>query len=739
MSAQSYFAQLRQKLRLAALVPSLSAGLIIGIVEVVLAISFAALIFGGPLNAFLSQGIGIALVGSILSGVCIVLLTSTPGTVSGNQDIPSAALAVAAATVAVSIPARGASDSVLFTTVVVMIGLSTALTGAFFYAIAHFRFGNLVRFLPYPVVGGFLAATGWVLLLGGIGIMVDISPGLGDLRWLFEPAQLVRWAPGVLLASAIIYAVKRIDNVMTLPAIMFGSVAVFYAVTTLSGQGTSTLFANGWLLGPFPDQELWQPLSPADLALVQWSAIVRQIPNIATVVLLSTISLLLNSSGLELALGKEIRINRELRAAGIGNLLAGAGGGLLGFQQLSMSSVSHKVGGASRLTGILAIAICALVLLSGTSILALFPRIVLGAFVSYLGLSFMTETLVSDLSTLPRREYGLILLILFVAATIGFMEAIGLGLLVAVILFVIEYSRADIVRDQLSGTTFQSRVTRSPDKCRILNDEGEQLYILRLQGFIFFGTAHSLLDRVRQRLASRELPRVRYILLDFRHVSGFDSTALFSFVKLVRLVDLEQITLVVAEPVSGLLEQVRPVVPSARNIQVFPDLDHAVEWCEDRLLENAGVGVVEHGALEQELMRHVVDEKAVVRLLSYFERQEVEAGTVLMREGEAADTLFLIESGQLSAYLKEEKERSVRLQTMRDWNVLGEIGFFLQGTRTASVVTEAPSVIYCLSRDALDHMCKNDPDLSSAFHQLIVRLLAERVSHLVSVVDALRD
>ena len=76
--------ELRQELRLERLFPSLTSGLVVGIAEVIVAISFAALIFSGDLSPFVSDGIGLALFGIIITSVFIALMTSLPGTVSGG-------------------------------------------------------------------------------------------------------------------------------------------------------------------------------------------------------------------------------------------------------------------------------------------------------------------------------------------------------------------------------------------------------------------------------------------------------------------------------------------------------------------------------------------------------------------------------------------------------------------------------------------------------------------------------
>lgn len=728
--------QLFRELRWSRLMPSLTVGLITGILEVILAISFSALIFSGSLSPFLSNGIGIALMGAILSGAAIALLTSTPGVLSGNQDVPSAIIAVAAAAVAVSM--SSAPDYARYVTVVVMIGMTTVLTGAFFYGLARLQMGRLMRFLPYPVVGGFLAATGWLLLAGGIGIMTDLAPTLSTAGALFEPAVLLRWLPGLILAAAIVFVLQRVENVLALPAIVFGSIALFYTAAAIGGETPRGLLSGGWLLGPFPQQRLWQPLGLTDLTLVEWEAIGSQIPQIATAVLMSTIALLLNSSGLELAIGREISPNRELRAAGIGNLLAGAIGGLVGFQQLSLSVMSHKVAGASRLAGLLAAGICAIVLVLGASMLSFFPKIVLGGLVCYLGLSFLVDTIFVARDSLPSADYGVMVLILIISATIGFMEAVAVGLLAAVGLFIVNYSGTDVVRDEQTGRTLQSRVTRSPELCRRLDEAGERIVIMRLQGFIFFGTADTLYSRIRGRLEGQRAVPLNYLILDFRDVTGIDSTARMSFVRMIELARRQSLTLVFTSSSAGLEKQVAARDVRSEEIHFFDQLDQGLEWCEEQLLASATPGKRVTDRRQDELARRLGGPGTMQRLLAHFERMEVEEGDVLMRQGEPSDMIFLMESGQITAYREKEDGSRERLQTMRDWNVVGEVGFFLETRRTATVIAERRGVLYRASRPMLAKMRDSDPDIAVVLHRLIIELLAERVTHLVTVVDALR-
>lgn len=722
------------------LVPSLSAGVLVGLVEIILAISFAALIFAGPLSGFVASGVGLILMAAIISGIAVALLTSLPGTISGIQDVPAAIMAVMAAAIVTQMPA-GAGGREAFVTVVVAMGLTTLLTGVTFYGLGRFGLGSLVRFLPYPVVGGFLAGTGWLLSLGALGIMADVDPSLANLPLLWQPEQLIRWLPGVLLAIVLLVLSRSTEHFLVFPVALLGAVALFYVVAAASGTSVEALSAGGWLLGSFSETSLWQPLAPADLALVDWRAIRGQAVNMATIILLSTVSLLLNATGLELAVGQDVELDRELRAAGAGNVVAGLAGGSVGYQQLSLSVMNLRLGAGNRFAGLVAAAFCALVLLFGASLLSYFPGVVLGGLLLFLGLSFLVEWAIDTWFTLPRTDYAVVLLILAVTAIVGFLEAVGVGLLAAVVLFVINYSRIDVVHDELSGDCYQSRVTRRPEQRHFLRERGQEIFILRLQGFIFFGTADRLLERIQQRVQNPNLPPPRCLLLDFRRVTGIDSTALFSFEKLRQLAQAHHLALVLTELSPRVRDQLGESITGGRVVHLFPDLDRGLEWSERQVLEAAGMvggAAQEANALRQELVRIVGSAEEVGRMLAYFERREVEAGHYLMRQGDAPDVLYFIESGQVTAQLEPEDGEAVRLQTMQGGHVLGEIGFFLGQERTAAVVADEPSVVYRLSIAACEQMRRQDPHMAATFYEVMVHLLSERVVHLVDAVNALR-
>jgi SulP family sulfate permease len=736
-----FLARIAQEFHPQRLVPSLTGGLIVGLIEVALAISFAALIFAGDLLSHVSNGIGLALFGAIVGSIAVALFCSLPGTVGGNQDAPAAILAVISAAIVSTMPA-GSSSQETFLTVVAAIALTTLLTGTFFLALGYLKLGGLVRFLPYPVVGGFLAGTGWLLVTGAISMMAEIPLSISGLPALLQPEMLVRWLPGLILAIVMLLISNRSDHYLGMPGMILGAIILFYAIVWLSGSSVSELSAEGWFLGPFPKESLWQPLNATDLANVNWSVIWGQAANAATILIVSVVALLLNASGLELTTEHDIELNRELRAAGVGNLVAGLGAGLVGYQQLSLSALNHKLGAFSRLAGLIAAGVCGLALLLGASVLSLFPTVVVGGLLLFLGLAFLYEWVYQTWFTFPKIDYFIILLILFVIAAVGFLEGVAVGIVAAIIMFVVNYSGVDVVKHELSGTTYQSRVTRSGRQRQILREQGDQLYLVQLQGFIFFGTANSLLEKVRQRVHQLELPPVRFVILDFRQVTGFDSTAMLSFAKIKQLAQSQDFTLVITHPSREIRRQLDTnglVDEEGGVVRIFPDLDYGLEWYETEILLAAGAQPdEEHRTLKEQLEELLNSTVDVTSLLKYLERQRVDAGHHLMKQGDPPDDLYFIESGQVTARLELPGQDPIRLETMKGGRVVGEIGFYLGHTRTAAVVADEPSTVYRLTASALKEMEKNNPEAASLFHQIIVDLLAERVTHLINVVNALQ-
>src|SRR5690606_13771315 len=165
------------------------------------------------------------------------------------------------------------------------------------------------------------------------------------------------------------------------------------------------------------------------------------------------------------------------------------------------------------------------------------------------------------------------------------------------------------------------------------------------------GTADRLLDRVRQQLQRPGALPLRYLLLDFRRVTGIDSTALLSFRRIRRLAETHNLTVVLTD-VSPAIQRQLGEEAAGPAVRLFPDMDHGCEWCEEQLLASLEGAVEPGNPLRQELTRILGYEEIVDGLLSYAERREIATGDYLIRQGDPPDALDFIEFGRLTSQLE---------------------------------------------------------------------------------------
>ncbi len=729
---------LREEFQPERLLPALIAGVLIGIHDTIFDISMGSLIFSGELARYLSYGIGIALVTSSVVMIVTSLTSSAPGVIGSTQDSPAVILAVIVAGLAASLSTSRVEDKLA--TVLIAITLTTVLTGVFFLVMGRFKLGGLVRFIPYPVIGGFLAGTGWLLLRGSFGVMTDLPLTITNIPALLQPNRLATWAPGAIFAFLLFFGLRRFRHVLVMPGILIGGIVLFYITLLVMGISVEEATKQGLLLGEVSGKIAWQPLALKNLLAANWASILGEGSNIAIILLLGVVSLLMNASALELTLRKDINLNRELQAAGIANILSGVGGGMIGYHTLDVSTLGHRIGARTRLTGLVSGTICAAMLFAGSALVAYSPKPVLGGLLLFLGLDFLYEWVIAGWSKLSRTDYAVVLLILVVIGATNFLAGVGVGLAAAILLFVANYSRINVVHHALSGAEIKSNVERCAYHQRVLKETlGHRVYILELQGFLFFGTANVLLDQIRARLADTGQAKIRYLVFDFRRVSGFDSSAVISFVKCRQVAETQNITLALTHlsPQMRKRFELDGLAEGQAGIRIFPDLDHGLEWCEEQLLEMEGVTTLHTPVtLVAQLADHGFEKSDTKCLMSFLMRVDFQEGEYLIRQGEEADRLYFIEMGTVSIRLELGNQERIRLQTLGLGTTVGELGLYTGAKRTASAIAESPVTAYCLTRAMLSEMKEKEPELAATFHEFIARLLSERLSVTTRALEA---
>jgi len=718
------------------------AGLIVGVIAISNTITLGALIFSNSLPNQLPYGIGIALFSGLVISVMVTILGTTAGLVAYPQAATATITALLVTQITNGMPTK-ASPEEIFSTVIAALWLSTFTTGLIFAIFGRLKLGKAFRFMPYPVFGGFLAGLGWLIVKGGLKMMVVFPLTLNNLSQWILTENFFRWFPGVILAVMIFVIQRQSQSPLILPVLLFLGVGFFYLAAYLTNSSFTQLSEQGWLLGSFSGQVLWRPM---DLGVIfrqaHWPIIASSTFTFMTITFTGLIGTLFNCSGIELVTKEDIQLDRELQVSGIANVVASLGGGIIGYHSVSLSSLPQKFGIRNRLVGLVAAGLVGYTLYYGSAILSYVPKLLVGGLLVYLGISFLYKWVIDSWKLLSKSEYLVLILILIVISMFGFLAGVLVGILATAILFAISYSQINVIKNSLSGKNFQSNVSRNPHHSAYLQEHGESLYILKLQGFIFFGTAFNLMNSIRERIENKNQLPLRFVVLDFRLVNGVDSSALNSFIRIRFLAENNNFFLLFSDLTPEIENQMlaeKIIVQDDQLTKIFPDLDRTVEWCEQEILSTDEITLFFLPSLKSQLMDSFDKEADIEGFFEFLEPKEIDENVILIEKGSPPNGLFFIEDGKVTVQLGTPEGETIRLRTMGGGTIVGELGMYLGNPASATVITETKSVVQHLTFEALQKMEAEKPKIAAAFHKHLAVMISKRLVDTNATLQALLD
>jgi SulP family sulfate permease len=715
------------------------AGIVIGTIGVIRAISYASLIFSGSLSDQISVGIGMTVLSTGVIGLIVALLSDYPGMIATPLAAPTVLLALLADTITQTLEAQQASPDVILITVLTTIALVSVITGVLFLLVGSTRQGERICVVPYPVVGGFMAGTGWLLVDGFFQITTDMSLSLQTLPVLLQTQALIRWLPGLGFALILLTISRKARHFLVIPSILSLATGFFFLMVGLSQISLHDAHSLGFFLGPFPDSSegLWHPLSLSAMAQVEWSAIVDQAASILTVSLISLLSLILSNNAIELAVSQDISLNRQLMAIGVANIGSGLFSGMVGTQALPSTILAHDMQASRRWTGILTVIPVIAVLGFGASFLGYLPKAVLGSLILYLGLSLFIQWLVESWSKLPFESYLIILIMLITVAQFGFLKGVMIGFLMSLIHFAYSYSQRDVVKSTLNGGSTRSNAFRTAQENQFLTQYGDCIHLMELQGYIFFGTAPDLLKRVCDRALSSSIlegekphSELKYLVVDFKEVIGLDSSAVSVMGKISKLANQKNFKLLF----TNLSDEFQALLVRGGSLDIgdackmFPDIDRALEWAENQLLTGTDLYLFPNNPFSQDLplpLKEMLTEEEIYQFMGFLEPLRFPAKYTIFKAAEAKAGLYFITAGQVSVLLEMEDGGTKRLQTCSQGNLLGEMRFFGKSPLSSQVITDTETELLYLSPIAFEKMKQMAPTLTHALQEYIVKVLCD--------------
>lgn len=698
-----------------------AAALVAGLDSIGFAVALAALMFSGDLSPGLAMGITAVLACSVIMSLTIGTLSRMRTNIASAQDIGAAVLAVTlmSAVSALDPQARIA-------TAFAIIAASTLATGLLLFTVGALKAGRLVRFFPLEVLAGFMAATGFLLLMGGVAMVARVSADVSGMLSVRSFGQYVLLLPGVLLAGLIYIAMKHHRKPFLLLGILLLSTGLFHLWRLWSGIDMADAASAGWL----PDVQAVAGVAlpfPALLPAVDWPTVLAAAPTIATVAALSLFAALLNISALEFATGHDLDLDHEMRLAGGANMLVAGVGGPPGFTDLTSTLLMSKFGITMRGAGLCVAAIEFAGLLFAATIAMTVPTFVAGGLILYYGFDLINDWLVATRRTFSGREWGVVLLIVVISVFYSFLLAILAGFLIATILFAYSYANSPVLRQTTDLANLPSTTERSPEQARWLAEAGGSVRIFRLQGFLFFGTSEQVMAQIRS--AAREPGGLRAVIIDFARVTYMDSASANAFRRTVALAKSAGFATVFSGLDAGLVATLRRVgvAPDVTGDVTFtPDLDRALEHAEAVLIADAPEETAAQG-LAQRYQTSPEEAVALSRLFAEMSREVHAPGSRIIKAGARADAVFFIESGRAVVQRVAHDGSIRRLRTMLPGAIVGDVAYSLRGLRTADVTAETQTVTLSISAEAVARLAKSQPELALLFGSLLNRALAEKV------------
>lgn len=506
-------------------------------------------------------------------------------------------------------------EAVIATTIVAY-ATSSMVTGLVFYLMGRFRFGFMVGFIPRHILIGCIGGVGWFLIATGFEVAARLEGSLeydlDTLVKLTQPDTVLLWALPLVLAFVLFYGQSTVRSKYFLPLYILTIPLAFYIfVLSFDALNPDKLRDGGWIFdGPPPGEPWWffytlyrespavvdgrdvQADASTGLDLVHWGAVAEVIPAMLALTFFGILHVPINIPALAFNCGEDnADLDRELKLHGVSNFLSGCCGSIQNYLVYANTVLFIRSGADRRLAGFMLAILTVGVMMIGPSIIGFIPVMMVATLIFDLGFELLLEAVWLPRKKLKLAEYFTVIAIVLVMGIYDFVIGIGVGILLAFVSLIIQTSRVSAIRGVYGGDVVSSTVRRNPSQHHYLQQVGRQIYIIKLTGYLFFGTVVSVDEKIRAILDDTAFARkpIKFVILDMWHVSGLDYSAGEAFNTISRLLNGKGVLFVLSgvDDESRLGQDLRAVGLGTDEIEVpmLPTLNSALESCENDLLK----------------------------------------------------------------------------------------------------------------------------------------------------------
>ncbi|MDP1735053.1 MAG: SulP family inorganic anion transporter [Sulfuritalea sp.] len=707
-------------------------GLAAMLVALPASIAFGVTVYAAMGPAYAAYGALAGIIGATVMG----LVASTLGGTDRLISAPCAPAAAVLSAFAIELVAQGVSPG----SIVLLLIMLGVLTGIVQLLLGFVGVGKLIKYIPYPVVSGYLSGVGLIIIGSQIPKFVGAN---GGTRWweaLVSPL-LWNWNSVAIGGATVLVAVVAPRLTQKVPGIILGILAGLCTYFGLAAQDPALweVSNNPLVVGPLGATGegyieaitgRWQEIG--ELRLGQIAGLFG---SALTLAVLLSIDTLKTCVVLDQLTRSHHDSNRELIAQGMANVASSAVGGIPGAGTMGATLVSLNSGATTRATGVL------------EGLFALVAALILGSFIAWIPVATLAGILIvigvrmidrEPLRFLESRatvfDFAVVLAVVVVALTIGLIAASGVGVAMAIILFVREQIGGTVVRHKMYVNQMSSTWYRPEAEVRILDQKGDQAVIFELQGSLFFGNTQQLYADLEHEINTRS-----YIIIDLKRVQSVDVTAAHL---------LNQVRDAVQERGARLLlSNVRENLPSGRNlreffeqtglmdagdtVRIFPELDSAIAWVEDRILgESESVPEVEAPMQLQEMDLFAKRKDETLKdLETRMQLRTYQPGEALYVRGVPGDELFWVRRGTIRIMAPLGAGRTRHIASFGRGDFFGGLAFLDNLPRTNDAVAHTVTEVYVLSREQFNQIADTHKKLAFNLIEAMARTLAMRLRH----------
>ncbi|CAJ2501764.1 Uu.00g046170.m01.CDS01 [Anthostomella pinea] len=575
--------------------PAVVVGLLLNILD---ALSYGMILFplGNPVFANLGPaGISIFYVSTIISQLTFSFGSIFRGGV-GSELIEVVPFFHSMAMTITSTVGEDNPDAVIATTIT-SFAISSMLTGVVFYLMGRFRLGYIVGFIPRHILIGCIGGVGWFLIATGFEVSARLGEFHYDLetgRRLIQNDTLPLWLIPLALAVFLFGLQRKVSSRYLLPVYILCIPMIFYFfVLSMDSLEPANLRKTGWIFeAPEAGQPWWYFWTLYKFHLVHWGAILETVGAMFALTFFSILHVPINVPALAQNIGEDnLDLDRELKLHGYSNFLSGIAGSIQNYLVFANTLFFVRSGGDSRLAGVLLAALTFGVMVIGPVLIGFIPVMMVGTLIFVLGFELLMDALVAPRRKLKLVEYLTIVVIVLTMGIYDFVVGIFVGIILAFVSAIFHASQVSAVRATYTGNQVGSMVRRNPSQHYYLREVGGQTFVIKLSGFLFFGTIVGVEEQIRTLISDDRFEEhpIRYLIVDLWHVTGIDFSAAEGFNTISRLLSNKGVSLLIsgkdAESRVGL--DLRAVGLGSDGIEVkfMPDLNSALESCENEQLK----------------------------------------------------------------------------------------------------------------------------------------------------------